>query len=271
MIFPRPANGRGPISGSTGSPGRTSNVSVYSEKPRFVTLIVCLPGNSTSESSSGIVPSCAAPAATRIWLRGHHLGTPAERAEASRAGNGSRQRKKTVAVAHRLFVPVVHSEPLDSCHNSSDRWPDVSGHCGRCELHVELERSLADFLGVEDCITYSSGYMANVSVLSAVCCEGDAVLSDVLNHRSLADGLKLSGARLHPFPHRDSRSLAAVLAELPASQRKFIVTDGIFSMDGDIADLPELVRLAREYNAFIIVDDAHATAPLGPQGLVRLP
>jgi glycine C-acetyltransferase len=137
---------------------------------------------------------------------------------------------------------------------------------GTCELHVELERSLADFLGVEDCITYSSGYMANVSVLSAVCCEGDAVLSDVLNHRSLADGLRLSGARLHAFQHRDSRSLEAALAELPGSQRKFIVTDGVFSMDGDIADLPDLVRLARAYNAFIILDDAHATAALGPLG-----
>ncbi|QSQ24451.1 aminotransferase class I/II-fold pyridoxal phosphate-dependent enzyme [Pyxidicoccus parkwayensis] len=137
---------------------------------------------------------------------------------------------------------------------------------GTCELHVELERSLADFLGVEDCITYSSGYMANVSVLSTVCCEGDAVLSDVLNHRSLADGLRLSGARLLPFQHRDSRSLEAALAELPRSQRKFIVTDGIFSMDGDIADLPDLVRLARAYNAYIVLDDAHATAALGPLG-----
>lgn len=137
---------------------------------------------------------------------------------------------------------------------------------GTCELHVELERTLADFLGVEDCITYSSGYMANVSVLSAVCGEGDAVLSDVLNHRSLADGLALSGARVHGFQHRDARSLEAALAVLPRSQRKFIVTDGVFSMDGDIADLPDLVRLARTYNAFLILDDAHATAALGPLG-----
>jgi glycine C-acetyltransferase len=137
---------------------------------------------------------------------------------------------------------------------------------GTCDLHVELERTLASFLGVEDCITYSSGYMANVSVLSALCGEGDVILSDQLNHRSLVDGLKLSGAQVVTFRHRNLQSLEERLARLPWSQRKLIVTDGIFSMDGDIADLPDLVRLARAYNAFIAVDDAHATAALGPLG-----
>lgn len=137
---------------------------------------------------------------------------------------------------------------------------------GTCALHVELERALADFLGVEDCITYSSGYMANVSVLSTLCGEGDVVLSDALNHRSLVDGLRLSGAQVRGFRHKDTRSLEAALAQRPWGQRKFIVTDGIFSMDGDVADVPELARLARAYNAFLILDDAHATAALGPLG-----
>lgn len=137
---------------------------------------------------------------------------------------------------------------------------------GTCELHLELEKRLAAFLGFEDCITYSSGYVANLSVLGALCGPGDVVLSDMLNHQSINDGLKLSGAEIKVFRHRNTRSVESLLSKLPWSQRKFIVTDGVFSMDGDVADLPALVELAERYNAFVIVDDAHATAAMGPNG-----
>jgi 8-amino-7-oxononanoate synthase len=137
---------------------------------------------------------------------------------------------------------------------------------GTCELHLELERMLADFLGFEDCVTYSSGYVANVSVLAALCGEGDIVFSDMLNHRSIVDGLKLSGADVRTFRHKSLRSVESMLCKLPWSQRKFIVTDGVFSMDGDLADLPALVALAERHNAFVVVDDAHATAAIGPNG-----
>ncbi|MGG4419118.1 aminotransferase class I/II-fold pyridoxal phosphate-dependent enzyme [Bacillus subtilis] len=137
---------------------------------------------------------------------------------------------------------------------------------GTTDLHVEFEKKLANFLGVEDVLTYSSGFSANVSVISALCSEKDVILSDELNHQSIIDGIKLSGAKYIKYKHRDSDSLKGALEGLPYVQRKFIITDGIFSMDGDVAKLDELVLLAEKYNAFIIVDDAHATAAFGPYG-----
>lgn len=137
---------------------------------------------------------------------------------------------------------------------------------GTTELHLELEDRLARFVGMEAALTYSSGYSANVSTLAALCAETDIVFSDELNHKSIVDGLKLSQASVVKFRHRDSAHLKALLQGTPVLQRKFIVTDGVFSMDGDIAKLDELVELANEFNCFIIVDDAHATAAIGPNG-----
>lgn len=137
---------------------------------------------------------------------------------------------------------------------------------GTSDLHIKFEKKLAGFLGTEDAVTYSSGYVVNLSVLSALCSENDIVLSDELNHQSIVDGLKLSRAKVIKFPHRDVDNLRAVLKSIPRVQRKFIVTDGIFSMDGDIAPLDKMVEIAKETNAFIIVDEAHATAAYGPLG-----
>ncbi|MFN7096602.1 MAG: aminotransferase class I/II-fold pyridoxal phosphate-dependent enzyme [Gammaproteobacteria bacterium] len=137
---------------------------------------------------------------------------------------------------------------------------------GTSDLHVQLEKQLANFLGFEDCVTYSSGYAANISVLNTICSEKDIVFSDELNHQSLIDGLKLSGATIIKFPHKDYVALEASLKTYPIIQRKHIITDGIFSMDGDIADLTSLAALANKYNTFLVVDDAHATAALGPYG-----
>lgn len=137
---------------------------------------------------------------------------------------------------------------------------------GTTDLHLAFEQRLAKFLGFEDVVTYSSGFSANISVLSALCSEKDIVFSDSLNHQSIVDGLKLSGTNIIKFPHKDYVALEAAMKGQTYLQRKFIITDGIFSMDGDVADLHEIVRIANEYNAFIIVDDAHATAAFGPNG-----
>jgi glycine C-acetyltransferase len=137
---------------------------------------------------------------------------------------------------------------------------------GTTDLHIELENRLANFLGFEDVVTYSSGYAANFSVLSALCSDKDIVFSDELNHQSIVDGLKLSGTYTVKYPHRDSKALEGLLKGVTKKQRKFIVTDGIFSMDGDVARLDELVYLANKYDTFLIVDDAHATASFGPNG-----
>jgi len=137
---------------------------------------------------------------------------------------------------------------------------------GTSDLHLLFEKKLAKFLGTEDVATYSSGYAANISVLNALCSERDIVLSDELNHQSIVDGLTLSKTKVMKYPHRDMDGLASLLKSLSSVQRKFIVTDGIFSMDGDLAKLDIIVDLAKKYNSFIIVDEAHATAACGPSG-----
>lgn len=137
---------------------------------------------------------------------------------------------------------------------------------GTSDLHLQLERRLASFIGTEDCVTFSSGFAANVGVLSCLCTENDVVLSDELNHQSIMDGLKLSGAKVVKYLHMNMDSLRAALEGLTRLQRKFIVTDGIFSMDGDVARLDEIFALAEEHNALVIIDEAHATAAYGPCG-----
>jgi len=137
---------------------------------------------------------------------------------------------------------------------------------GTSALHLEMERRLAQFLGVEEVITFSSGFAANLAALSTLCREGDVVLSDMLNHQSIVDGLLLSSARVVPYRHASIRSLENNLQRLSFEQRKFIVTDGVFSMDGDLAPLDQIAALAQRYNAFLIVDDAHGTGHVGPHG-----
>jgi glycine C-acetyltransferase len=141
---------------------------------------------------------------------------------------------------------------------------------GTTELHLQLEQKLAVFLGMEDALTYNSGYCANLSTFSTVCSKDDVVLTDILNHKSITDGLKLGGATVLTYLHNcirgSARSVEALLRSLPREKRKFVVTDGIFSVDGDVARLDEIVALAGAYNAFVIVDEAHAIGAYGPHG-----
>lgn len=137
---------------------------------------------------------------------------------------------------------------------------------GTTPLHLQFEQRLAAYLGVEDAVTYSSGFVANLSVLGALCSEKDVILYDELVHQSLIEGARLSGATLIKYKHVDIPALRETLAGLPAQQRKLIVTDGIFSMEGDVAPLDVLADLADEYGAFLLVDDAHGTGAFGPHG-----
>ncbi len=133
---------------------------------------------------------------------------------------------------------------------------------GNTDLYNSLEEKIAQFKGTEDAIVFSTGYMANVGVIPAVMNKGDLILSDELNHASIIDGCRLSRAEVIVYPHKDVSSLGKMLKE-SKHEKKLIVTDGIFSMDGDIAPLPEIVELAREYDALVMVDEAHATGVLG--------
>lgn len=137
---------------------------------------------------------------------------------------------------------------------------------GTYDPHVELEGRLARFLGKDASITFSSGYAANVSVLSALCGPGDLVYSDQLNHRSIVAGLSLSGATIVTYKHNSMAHLRTKLNAHSNAARKFIVTDGVFSINGDLADLPGIVELAREHHAVTIVDDAHGLGAVGPNG-----
>jgi predicted pyridoxal phosphate-dependent acyltransferase len=137
---------------------------------------------------------------------------------------------------------------------------------GTSDLHAELERKIAQFKETEAAILFNSGYAANTGIIPVVASAGDAILSDSLNHASIIDGCKLSKAAVHVYRHKDTDHAESLLKKSMNARRRLIVTDGVFSMDGDIAPLPELVSLAEKYDAIIMVDDAHATGVLGKQG-----
>jgi glycine C-acetyltransferase len=137
---------------------------------------------------------------------------------------------------------------------------------GTMTLHNVLEEKLAKFKHTEASLTIQSGYATNLGVISAVMQEGDMIISDELNHASIIDGIRLCKSPRKVFPHKDMAGLRRVLEESQGANKVMVVTDGVFSMDGDIAPLPEIVALAEEYGAFVMVDDAHSSGVLGKNG-----
>jgi len=138
--------------------------------------------------------------------------------------------------------------------------------CGNMSPHDGLEADLAQFKNTESALVYSSGYMANTGIIPALMDRHSVVLSDRLNHASIVDGIVLARAKLVRYPHADVQALGEILKNLPVSQRKLIVTDSVFSMDGDRAPLKEIVDLASSYEAMIMVDEAHAFGVFGRCG-----
>jgi glycine C-acetyltransferase len=137
---------------------------------------------------------------------------------------------------------------------------------GNMELHEELEARIAEFKGTEAALLFNSGYAANSGIIPAITGRGDVIFSDRLNHASIVDGALLSRARLVRYPHNDVTALHRAMSETEHSGRRLIVTDGLFSMDGDLAKLSELAGLKMEFNALLMVDDAHGTGVLGDGG-----
>ena len=137
---------------------------------------------------------------------------------------------------------------------------------GNMELHEALEARIAAFKGTEAALVLNSGYAANTGVIPALVGRGDVIFSDRLNHASIVDGALLSRARFVRYPHNDLTALRRLLADTEPSGRRLIVTDGVFSMDGDLAKLAELVAVKREFGAMLMVDDAHGTGVLGETG-----
>jgi len=137
---------------------------------------------------------------------------------------------------------------------------------GTLIIHQELEEELADFVGKESALLYSTGFMVNQGVISTLVRSGEYVITDKLDHASIIDGAMLSRGKMVRFKHNDMDHLELVLSKLPRDAGKLIVIDGVFSMDGDIARLPKIIELAEKYNAAVMVDDAHALGVLGPNG-----
>jgi glycine C-acetyltransferase len=137
---------------------------------------------------------------------------------------------------------------------------------GTMDVHMQLERKLAEFKRTEAAVVFQSGFAANAGTVAAILGRDDAIISDELNHASIIDGARLSRATIKVFPHRDAAAARRVLEELPRTQKKLIISDGVFSMDGDLGALPALCDLAEEFDCIMMVDDAHASGVFGQHG-----
>lgn len=162
------------------------------------------------------------------------------------------------------------SEVIAAGHAALDKYgTGVSGSRflnGTLDLHLQLEKELAEFTGYEDCMTCSTGFQTNLAIISAICGKDDYILNDRENHASIYDACRLSFAKVMRYRHSNMEDLERILQSIPKAAGKLIVTDGVFSMRGDICKLPEIVALAQKYGARVMVDDAHGFGVLGPGG-----
>jgi 8-amino-7-oxononanoate synthase len=165
---------------------------------------------------------------------------------------------------------TTHPEVIQSAIEATQRFGAGTGAArlvsGSLPPHQELESALAQFKGTEAALTFGSGYLANIGTIPALVEQGGLILADRLCHASLIDGCRLSTADFRIYRHNDTSHLKSLLVKRRQARRTLIVTDGLFSMDGDLAPLPELSRLAQEYEADLYIDDAHGTGVMGPHG-----
>jgi glycine C-acetyltransferase len=162
--------------------------------------------------------------------------------------------------------PKLRQAALEAVQRYGAGSGSVRTIAGTMELHMELERRLASFKKVEAVVVFQSGFAANAGTVSAILGKEDAIVSDELNHASIIDGARLSRATIKVFPHKDVDAARKIMKELPPTQRKLVITDGVFSMDGDLGSLPDLCSVAEEFGAIMMVDDAHASGVFGKDG-----
>jgi glycine C-acetyltransferase len=172
--------------------------------------------------------------------------------------------------ANNYLGLASHPQVIHAAHEALDRWgfgmASVRFICGTQSVHKELERRISEFLRTEDAILYTSCFDANGGLFETLLDERDAVISDELNHASIIDGIRLSKAKRFRYRNSDMQELEARLREAQGARRILIATDGVFSMDGYIAKLPEICDLAERYGAMVMVDDSHAVGFLGEHG-----
>jgi glycine C-acetyltransferase len=180
--------------------------------------------------------------------------------------------KEVINLASNNYLGLAdHPKLVEAAVEATKKYGAGSGAVrtisGTMSLHMELERRIAAFKRVEACVVFQSGFAANAGTVSAILSPEDHVISDALNHASIIDGCRLSKAKIHVFPHRDTAAaekIAQDLADKPG--RKLLITDGVFSMDGDIGPLPALADIARRHGAIMMIDDAHSSGVLGRNG-----
>lgn len=165
---------------------------------------------------------------------------------------------------------VGHPRINEAAKRAVDQWGTgtngVRTLAGTLTLHNELEETIANFKHAEAAITYTSGYVTNLTVISSLMGRGDYVFSDKINHASIVDGCVMSSAEFRRFRHNDMQHLEGLLKNAPADVAKMVIADSVFSMDGDIIDLPRIVEISKKYNAWLMIDEAHSLGVLGKKG-----
>ncbi len=181
-----------------------------------------------------------------------------------------RGRKVINMCANNYLGLSNHPDIINACRIALDRWgygmSSVRFICGTQDIHMELEQRLSSFLGFEETILYTSCFDANTGLFETLLDERDAVISDELNHASIIDGIRLCKAKRLRFRHMDTNDLEVKLKESVDSRFRLIASDGVFSMDGDVAPLSDICKLAERYDAIVMVDDSHATGFFGTDG-----
>jgi len=162
--------------------------------------------------------------------------------------------------------PTLRARALEALQAFGVGTGSVRTIAGTMAIHMELERRLAAFKHTEAAVVFQSGFTANAGTVSSLLGRDDVIVSDELNHASIIDGARLSRATIKVFPHRNVAAAREIVAALPRGQRTLLITDGVFSMDGDLGPLPELCDLADEYGCIMMVDDAHASGVFGRNG-----
>ena len=200
-----------------------------------------------------------------VYKRLNHLDSP-QSAWVTMEGRGRVLILSSNNYAGLCDVPEVIAAGKDALDRYGAGTGSVRFICGTFTIHRELEHALAAWVGTEAALSYVSCWTANEGLMPTILDERDVVISDALNHASIIDGVRLCKAQRRVYPHSDMASLKGVLEETASARTRFIITDGVFSMEGDIANLPDIVALARAHDAVVAVDDSHGTGVLGATG-----
>ena len=204
-------------------------------------------------------------------LRRQGLYRPLRVLDGEQAAHTSIDRRDVVNLSSNNYLgltthPTLRARALEALTAFGVGTGSVRTIAGTMAIHIELERRLATFKQTEAAVVFQSGFTANAGTVSSLLGRDDVIVSDELNHASIIDGARLSRATIKVFPHRDVGAARQIIAALPRPQRTLLITDGVFSMDGDLGALPELCAVADEYGCIMMVDDAHASGVFGRAG-----